>query len=86
MSTEILLPNSPSIPGLSFRRFRGEPDYPSMAALIMGCNNADGLENSTTAEDVARNYRHLENCEPQTDMLFAEVDGQPDRLRAHLVG
>jgi len=75
MSTEILLPNSPAIPGLSFRRFRGEPDYPSMAALIMGCNDADGLENSTTAEDVSRNYRHLENCDPQTDMLLAEVDG-----------
>ena len=34
------------------------------------------IERSTTIEDIAITYRHLENCDPQTDMLFAEVDGQ----------
>jgi ribosomal protein S18 acetylase RimI-like enzyme len=34
------------------------------------------VERSTNVEDIARTYRHLENCDPQTDMLFAEVDGQ----------
>jgi len=76
MSGNISLPNAPSIPGLAFRRFRGEADYPHMAALISACKIADSVERSTNVDDIARNYRHLENCDPQTDMLFAEVDGQ----------
>jgi len=76
MDDKLIIPNSPAIPGLVFRRFRGETDYPSMAGLIAACKVADGVERSTTVEDVATQYRHLENCDPQTDMLFAEVDGQ----------
>ncbi len=76
MNEKIVIPNAPAIPGLIFRRFRGEADYPHMAALIAACKVADGVERSTTVEDIANNYRHLENCDPQTDMLFAEVDGQ----------
>jgi mycothiol synthase len=76
MSEKISLPNSPSVPGLTFRRFQGEVDYPHMAALIAACKIADGVERSTNVDDISRTYRHLENCNPQTDMLFAEVDGQ----------
>ena len=47
-----------------------------MAALIAACKVKDGVERSTNVDDIARTYRHLENCDPQTDMLFAEVDGQ----------
>jgi ribosomal protein S18 acetylase RimI-like enzyme len=64
------------LPGLTFRRFRGESDYPLMTALIDACKSADGVERTTKVEDIAITYRHLENCDPQTDMLFAEVDGQ----------
>jgi ribosomal protein S18 acetylase RimI-like enzyme len=76
MNEKIVLPNAPAIPGLTFRRFRGEADYPLMSALIDACKVVDGVERTTTVEDVAMTYRHLENCDPQTDMLFAEVDGQ----------
>jgi ribosomal protein S18 acetylase RimI-like enzyme len=76
MNDRIELPHAPVIPGLIFRRFRGEADYPRMAALIDACKVIDGLERATTVEGIARNYRHLENCDPQTDMLFAEADGQ----------
>lgn len=76
MNAEITIPNAPAIPGLTFRRFRGEADYPHMAALIAACKVADGVERSTSVDDIARTYRHLENCDPQTDMLFAEVDGR----------
>ena len=75
-NSPILLPNAPSHLGLTFRHFRGEADFPHMAALISACKVADGVERSTNVEDIARTYRHLENCDPQTDMLFAEVDGQ----------
>ena len=76
MNKKITIPNAPSIPGLTFRRFRAEADYPGMVALIAACKVADGVERSTSLEDIARNYRHLENCDPQTDMIFAEVHGK----------
>lgn len=76
MDKKIIIPNTPNIPGLVFRRFRGKPDHAPMVALINACKVEDGLERSLTTEDIARTYRHLENCDPQTDMLFAEVDGQ----------
>ena len=76
MNEKIVIPNAPTIPGLTFRRFRGEADYPHMAALIAACKLVDGVERTTTVDDVATTYRHLENCDPQADMLFAEVDGQ----------
>ena len=76
MSENISIPNAPAIPGLTFRRFRGEADYPCMAALIAACKLADGVERSTDVEEIARTYRHLENCDPQSDMLFAEMNGQ----------
>jgi mycothiol synthase len=76
MTKQLTLPNAPSIPGLTFRRFRGEADYPHMAALISACKVVDGVERSTDVDDIARNYRHLENCDPKDDMLFAEVNGK----------
>jgi ribosomal protein S18 acetylase RimI-like enzyme len=44
--------------------------------MIAACKVKDGVERSTDVEDMARTYRHLVNCDPQTDMLFAEVDGK----------
>lgn len=67
---------TPSVPGLVFRGFRGEVDYPSMLAVIEGSKEADGVERTDTLEDIARNYRHLYNCDPYRDMIFAEVKGQ----------
>ncbi|HKZ54894.1 MAG TPA: GNAT family N-acetyltransferase [Anaerolineales bacterium] len=82
MSTQVLttqevrLPDPPAIPGLSFRAFRGEADHPLMAAVLEGSKDADKIERVDTAEDIARAYGHLTNCDPYSDMLFAEVDGR----------
>ncbi len=72
----IQVADSPAIPGLVFRRFRGPSDYPGMAAVIQASADADKLERADTAEDIARSYAHLSDCDPYQDMLFAEVDGQ----------
>ena len=64
----------PSIPGLIFRRFRGNADYPSMLSVLEGAKAADGIERSETVEDIARSYRHLHNCDPERDMLLVEID------------
>jgi mycothiol synthase len=71
----LYVPDAPAISGLAFRRFRGELDYAAMAAVIAGSKEADGIERVDTADDVARVYGHLTNCDPYEDMLFAEVDG-----------
>jgi mycothiol synthase len=76
MNESITIPNAPALTGLTFRRFRGEADYPQMAGLIAACKEIDGVERSTSVDDITRNYRHLENCDPQADMLFAEVNGR----------
>ena len=72
----VSVPGAPAIPGLSFRGFRGEADYPLMADVIGSTLASDQLEWALSAEDVARDYSHLENSDPWHDMLFVEVDGR----------
>ena len=71
----IAVPGAPAIAGLAFRRFRGEADYPLMVAILDACNAADGLDFINTVDEVAWVFAHLTNCDPERDMLFAEVDG-----------
>lgn len=75
-SDMISVPELPDVPGLVFRRFRGESDYANVLAVIRGSKQADGVERSDTLEDVARNYSHLVNSDPYRDMIFAQVDGK----------
>ena len=72
----ILVPNAPAIPGLIFRHFRGEADYPEIATLYETCRLADGLDEPKTEENIRIDYAHLDNCDPYRDILFAEVNGQ----------
>ncbi len=67
---------TPAIPGLVFRHFRGAEDFPKMIAVVESSKGVDGAEWVMTAEEVARDYEHLENCDPYTDMVMAEVDGE----------
>ena len=64
------------LPTLRFRTFRGEADYPVITAIVNACKDADGMEHSTTLEDIRLTFTHLSHCDPYRDMLFAEVDGQ----------
>lgn len=70
----ITISDAPAIPGLSFRRFRGESDYLAMVEIVNASNRADGSEWIETVERTANEYAHLTNCDPSTDMIFAEVD------------
>ena len=71
----IVPPSAPDIPGLRFRGFRGEADYPNILAAINASKGADQVERSDTLEAIANNYTHLTNCDPYQDMIFAEVNG-----------
>jgi len=74
LQEDIQIPGAPQIPGLKFRGFRGDVDYPKMLAVINGSKDADGVERSDTLENLIHNYKHLSDCNPYTDMLFAEVN------------
>jgi len=95
--SSVLVPGAPSIPGLTFRRFRGESDYYSIISVIEKSRNIDQVEMTATVEDVARAYEHLVNCDPYEDMIFAEVQDsvigyarvwwqeEPDGTRSYFV-
>ncbi len=72
----IQVPDAPNIPGLSFRHFKGESDYPGMLAVTQACREADGVEEVDTLEDIARRYSKLKNCDPYKDMVMVEADGK----------
>ncbi len=72
----INVPERPALPGLVFRRFQGEADYPKMVAVLHGSKAADQIEDVDTLETLINTYTHLVNCNPGQDMLFAEVDQQ----------
>lgn len=73
---QIAVANAPAISGLSFRRFRGESDYPHILAVITASAGADKIERTDTVEGIANNYNnHLTNCDPYQDMIFAEIAG-----------
>ncbi|MEA3438852.1 MAG: GNAT family N-acetyltransferase, partial [Chloroflexota bacterium] len=70
----VFVKNAPMLSGLNFRGFRGDSDFPLMVDIVMGCKDEDSLERVETAEDIQRGYRHLVNCDPYKDMLFAQID------------
>lgn len=76
VTDRIFLPDAPQVPGLLFRGFRGEADYPNILRAINGSKKVDGVERADTLEDIVRNYTFLYHCDPYQDMIFAEVDGE----------
>ena len=58
--------------GLNFRGFAGKSDFPKMAKLLQEISTIDNMEFWVTAEDVERDYQHLVNSDPATDMLMVE--------------
>lgn len=65
----------PTHPDYRFRRLDPPDDFARMAELINLNHEADGIGEATTVESVEHNYRHLENCDPATDMILADRDG-----------
>jgi mycothiol synthase len=71
---KLIVTRSIDLPGLTFRIFRGEVDFPEMLKVILGCSVVDGLERAENLEDIQNTYSHLVHCDPYQDMLFAEVN------------
>jgi GNAT superfamily N-acetyltransferase len=76
-TAQVALPDAPAIPGLTFRRFRGEADYPAMLEVNNGSKIADGMEHDLhTLETLRGVYDNTSNHDLYQDQLLAEVDGQ----------
>ena len=67
------LPQAPPIPGLRFRRDRGTEDLPAMLRVGQAAREADGREEVLTLEQITINYATLVNCDPELDIVLAEV-------------
>jgi GNAT superfamily N-acetyltransferase len=63
-----------NIEGLTAHPFAGQEDFPQMAALLQTIASLDHSVPWTTSEQIESDYRHLENCDPATD-LFLVRDG-----------
>ncbi len=76
--TDASLPSTEGIriPGLSFRRFAGESDYPLLAELIAAANMADGIDWLPSTDNLRIDYEHTDGMDPHLDVLIAEADGQ----------
>lgn len=74
-SDKIEVHKAPNIPGLIFRHFQGDKDFPKMISVIDKCKKADQFEQANTVEGITRFYSHLVNCDPYADMLLVEVNG-----------
>jgi mycothiol synthase len=70
------LPSAPALPGLRFRRFQGDSDFPLMVPLANACFAADRTEIFRTVEEMRKSYAELVNCDPYQDMVLAEMDGE----------
>jgi mycothiol synthase len=72
----LVVSDAPDIPGLRFRRFRGEADFPEMARVAQAGKAADKIEELETVQMLTRRFANLTNSDPYKDMVMAEVNGE----------
>ncbi len=75
-SKTIHIDDAPEIEGLRFRTFAGEEDFPKIQEIVEKASIADEEDHISTLEDIRHDYEHLTNSNPDTDMIFAEVEGE----------
>ena len=73
---EINLESPLNIEGLKFRHFNLDSDFPKMITIVNAAGEADKDDRSETLEDIKNQYAHLNNCDPDNDMIFAEINGE----------
>jgi ribosomal protein S18 acetylase RimI-like enzyme len=71
------MPTITKLEGVVFRPFAGADDYEHFARIITASAKGEGNDRVETAEGIASGYEHLDRCDPERDLLVAEIDGQP---------
>jgi ribosomal protein S18 acetylase RimI-like enzyme len=72
----IHIAGAPDIPGLRFRKFRGEVDFPGMARAFNASLHADGGERISTVESLSKTYSNLLHSDTSKDLVLIEADGE----------
>jgi mycothiol synthase len=90
--TEVRLPDAPSIPGLTFRRFDMDRDLTPLVELIVEANLADHDDFLPSVEDFRNELEHHGGFDLARDMIVADLGGtlvggtlQTARVRAGVV-
>ncbi len=69
-------PDLTGMPELTARLYAGAGDHRAMAGLLNRWNEAIGLPERVTTASVDTSYAHLDNCNPDDDMVMVDaVDG-----------
>ncbi|UCC92817.1 MAG: GNAT family N-acetyltransferase [Thermoplasmata archaeon] len=76
MDDELLIVDPPAVPGLAFRRYRGEEDLPRLVRVFGAASAKDGMDWVVTVDVLKNQYDNMDNFDPRTDVVMAEVDGQ----------
>jgi mycothiol synthase len=76
IDTRIQLADAPPIPGLRFRMFDPDRDYPALVALMAEANIADGVDYLPSLESLRSDHEHGDEFDPRRDLLLAEVEGE----------
>ena len=75
MNAHAVPPVPPPIADITFRLWRGLEELPGMLAALLAAAAHDDLQRHDTLEALIMTYTHLDNCDPATDLLIAELDG-----------
>jgi ribosomal protein S18 acetylase RimI-like enzyme len=71
-----IIPEIQDSPEIEFRLFEGESDYVNIRDVFNACKDVDRVEYTMTLENIAHHYQHPQRSNPETDLLFALVDGK----------
>ncbi|UCC92818.1 MAG: GNAT family N-acetyltransferase [Thermoplasmata archaeon] len=75
-SDHIAVRDAPPLPGLTFRRYRGEGDLPSFVDVYETSRPVDGFSWIMTLDEITNQYEHLLNTDLERDVVVVEMDDQ----------
>lgn len=76
---EVAVPSRPDDATIRFRQYRGTSDLAGMATANQAMRDAEGIVDTTSAEDMAIQYANLTNCDLDHDLVIVERIGEPSR-------
>ncbi|MFO7531378.1 MAG: GNAT family N-acetyltransferase [Candidatus Limnocylindrales bacterium] len=71
-----MLPETPSVPGLSFRTYQGEEDIPAIAELLRASYAASGDTTGVSEDELHNETRHSPHADPREDMILGFIGGR----------
>lgn len=80
---EMAIPARPDDPAIRFRHYRGPEDLPGMAAANQAMRDADGILDTTSADDMAVQYANLTNSDLDRDLVVIERVGEPPTIAGY---